>query len=76
MRAKLTPKNRLALPKAVLSNFEGVEYFDVNEENGRIVLTPVQLAPADSVRAELAERGLSEADVTEAVVWSRGRMNW
>lgn len=75
MLAKLTPRNQLTLPKAVLSNFKGVEYFDVNEENGRIVLTPVQLASADSVRVKLAERGLSEADVTEAVAWSRGQMN-
>lgn len=75
MRVKLTSKNQLTLPKAIMSNFEGVEYFDVTEEHGRLVLTPVQLASADAVRAELAEWGLSEADVTEAVAWSRGQMN-
>ena len=75
MRTKLTPKNRLTLPKAIMSNFEGVEYFDVTEDRGRLVLTPVQLTPAGAVRVNLAEQGLSEADVTEAVAWSRGQTN-
>lgn len=71
MLAKLTSKNQLTLPKAVLSDFKGAEYFEVAEENGRIVLTPVRLARAGAVRAKLAELGLSEADVTEAVAWAR-----
>ena len=70
MLAKLTSKNQLTLPKAVLSNFKGIEYFEVTEENGRIVLTPVRFARAGAVRAKLAELGLSEADIAEAVAWS------
>ena len=69
--AKLTSKNQLTLPKAVVSDFKGSEYFDVTQENGRIVLTPVRVNRADAVRAKLAELGLSEADVAEAVAWSR-----
>ena len=71
MLAKLTSKNQLTLPKAVLSNFKDTEYFEVAEENGRIVLTPVRLTRAGAVRAKLAELGLSEADITKAVAWSR-----
>ena len=71
MLAKLTSKNQLTLPKAVVSDFQGSEYFDVTKENGRIVLTPVRLNRADAVRAKLAELGLSEADVSEAVAWAR-----
>ena len=71
MLAKLTSKNQLTLPKAVLSDFKDIEYFEVTEENGRIVLTPVRLARAGAVRAKLAELGLSEADIAEAVAWSR-----
>ena len=71
MLAKLTSKNQLILPKAVLSNFEDVEYFDVTEENGRIVLTPVRFARAGVARAKLAELGLSKADIAKAVAWSR-----
>jgi len=71
MLAKLTSKNQLTLPKAVLSDFKDTEYFEVTEENGRIVLTPVRLARAGAVWAKLAELGLSEADIAEAVAWSR-----
>ena len=71
MLAKLTSKNQLTLPKAVLSNFKDTEYFEVTEENGRIVLTPVRFVRAGAVQAELAELGLSEADIAEAVAWSR-----
>ena len=71
MIAKLTSKNQLTLPKAVLSDFEGAEYFEVTRENGRIVLTPVRLARAGTVRSKLAELGLSETDVADAVAWAR-----
>jgi len=73
MLAKLTAKNQLTLPKAVLSSCQGTEYFEVTEENGRIVLTPVRLARADAVRAKLAALGLTENDVATAVKWSRKR---
>ena len=71
MLAKLTSKNQLTLPKAVLSDFKDIEYFEVTEENGRIVLTPVRPARVGAVRAKLAELGLSGADIAEAVAWSR-----
>ena len=71
MLARLTSKNQLALPKAVLSNFKDTEYFEVTEESSCIVLTPVRLERGGAVRAKLAELGLSEADIAEAVVWSR-----
>lgn len=71
MLAKLTSKNQLTLPKAVLSDFQGAEYFEVTGEHGRIVLTPVRLTHASTVRSKLAELGLSETDVAEAAAWVR-----
>ena len=71
MLAKLTSKNQLTLPKVVVADFPGSKYFDVTNENGRIVLTPVRLNRADAVRAKLTELGISEADVAEAVDWAR-----
>ena len=71
MLAKLTSGNRLTLPKAVLSAVEGTEYFDVTAENGRITLTPVRVNRADDARARLAELGLTETDVADAVAWAR-----
>ena len=71
MLAKLTSKNQLTLPKAIVADFRDAKYFDVTQENGRIVLTPVRLTRADAVRAKLAELGLDEAGVAEAVAWAR-----
>ncbi|MDE2927233.1 MAG: AbrB/MazE/SpoVT family DNA-binding domain-containing protein [Acidobacteriota bacterium] len=71
MLAKLTSKNQLTLPKAVIADFQGSEYFDVTNENGRIVLTPVRLTRAGAVRAKLAELNISKADVADAVAWAR-----
>ena len=71
MLAKLTSKNQLTLPKAVVPTVRGAEYLDVTEENGRIVLTPVRVNRAAAVRAKLADLGLSEADVADATAWAR-----
>ena len=71
MLAKLTAKNQLTLPKAAIAAVEAAEYFDVTAEDGRIVLTPVRVNRAGAVRAKLAELGLSEADVADAVAWAR-----
>lgn len=71
MLAKLTSKNQLTLPKAVISAFPDVDYFDVSRERGCIVVTPVHLTRADAVRNRLAELGLSEADAADAVAWAR-----
>lgn len=71
MLAKLTSKNQLTLPKAVVAAVQGTEYFDVIEENGRIVLTPVRINRADAVRAKLEQLKLSEADIADAVSWAR-----
>ena len=71
MLAKLTSKNQLTLPKAVLSSCQGIQYFDVTEDNGRIVLTPVRINRAAAVRAKLTDLGMTESDVAEAVTWAR-----
>jgi hypothetical protein len=44
MLAKLTSKNQLTLPKAIVQQIDQPEYFDVSLEDGRIVLTPMSFA--------------------------------
>ena len=72
MLAKLTAKNQLTIPETVLADCKEATYFDVTSENGRIVLTPVRINPADAVRAKLAEQGIAEQDATDALSWMRG----
>ena len=72
MLAKLTSKNQLTLPKSVTQAVGPAEYFDVEARDGQIVLTPVRIQRGDAVRAKLAELGLTEADIVDAVAWARG----
>ena len=73
MLAKKTSKNQITLPKAVVGKFPDVEYFDVQAEQGRIVLLPVTIGRADAVRAKLAGLGISGQDVEDAVSWARNK---
>lgn len=73
MLAKRTSKNQITLPKAVVSRFPDVEYFDVTEEEGRIILQPARFSRAGEVRERLAALGVSEDDIPEAVAWARRR---
>jgi hypothetical protein len=72
MLAKLTSKNQLTLPKALMNLFPRTRYFEVSQEGGRIILTPLSLQRGDAVRAKLAELGIGEKDVRDAVKWARG----
>jgi hypothetical protein len=73
MLAKLTSKNQLTLPKAVVSQFPGARYFQVKAENGRIVLIPARVSSMDSVWDKIEGLGITEKDVESAVQWARGR---
>lgn len=71
MLAKLTSKNQLTLPKAIMSQIPHPDYFEVELEDGRIILTPLLLRPADAVRDKLRDLGISEEDLADAIRWSR-----
>lgn len=73
MLAKKTSKNQVTLPKAVVSRFPDVEYFEVTEEEGRIILQPARFSRAGEVRERLAVLGIDERDVPDAVAWARRR---
>jgi hypothetical protein len=75
MLAKITSKNQLTLPKAVTQAVAATGYFEVEARAGQIILTPVRIHRGDAVRAKLAELGLSDADVSNAVAWSRAQVS-
>ena len=72
MLAKKTVKNQITLPKAVVTRFAEVEYFDVSTDGECIILRPLQRSRADEVRARLAQLEIDEQDVTAAISWARG----
>lgn len=69
--AKKTSKNQLTLPKAIVSRFAGVEYFDISTDGRTIILRPLEPSRADAVRERLARLGIAESDVADAVAWAR-----
>jgi hypothetical protein len=71
MLAKMTVKKQLTLPKAVISRFGGVEYFDVSTDGVSITLRPLQRSRLDEVRAKLDRLGITEHDIPEAIAWAR-----
>jgi len=75
MLAKLTAKNQITIPKKILSQLPDVEYFDVEINDGLVLLKPVKVIEADlqGIRSKIKKLGLSEDCVAEAVSWARKR---
>ena len=77
MLAKLTTKNQITLPRKVIQEFSGIEYFDAAVQDGRIVLAPVRMQPVDAtltgIREKMKKLGIKPADVEEAVQWVRSK---
>ena len=71
MLAKVTGANQLTFLEDAGPVFGGIEYFDVTKENGRIILTPVHVSPADAVREKVAKLSITETDVADAIKWAR-----
>lgn len=71
MLAKMTSKNQLTLPKSIVESVGNTDYFEVEVDNGRVILTPVRIQKADAVRAKLEALGISEQDVADAIAWAR-----
>jgi hypothetical protein len=79
MLAKLTTKNQLTLPRKIVKEFSGIEYFDVDVRDGQIVLVPVRINPMDAnlagIRKKMEKLGIMPSDVEDAVRWARGKEN-
>jgi hypothetical protein len=77
MLAKKTSKNQVILPKSILQQLPGVEYFDVSVRGGEVVLKPVVVSVAGerlkTVRAKVKGLGLTEKDIEDAIRWARSR---
>jgi len=70
--AKLTVKNQLTLPKSVTQALGPVQYFEVQEKAGQIILTPVRIQRGDALRAKLAELDIDAKTIESALDWAGG----
>ena len=73
MLAKLTSKNQITLPKQAVDALGRPSHFQVEVEDGRLVLSPARPGGAEAVRRKLAELGIGEAEIADAVNWARSK---
>lgn len=76
MLAKRTYKNQITIPRDVIRDFPGVQYFDVQRRDEEIVLKPVRLDAKENletIRKKMARLGITEKDITDAVAWARNK---
>jgi bifunctional DNA-binding transcriptional regulator/antitoxin component of YhaV-PrlF toxin-antitoxin module len=72
---KINSKNQITLPQTILKMVGHVVYFQVAEEGGKIVLTPLpHLEGINDIRTKLDQLGINEDDVNESVRWARQRL--
>lgn len=71
MRAKLKDGNQLILPDEVALALEGVEYVDIEEKLGYLVLKPVRRTVIDDIHDKIERLGITEQDIADAVAWAR-----
>jgi hypothetical protein len=69
--AKLTNENQLTLPEAITARFPGVECFDVSMDGTTILLKPIRPSKIGEVQQHLADLGMTEQDITDAIAWAR-----
>lgn len=75
MLAKKTVNNQVTLPKEVMDLFSGTDAFDVQIENGMIILKPIQPRSLEHVQNKIAALGVTEEDIRDAIAWARGKKN-
>ena len=75
MLAKLTSKNQITIPKDVLSKLPEVKYFEVELDEGKVILKPVKVFDMnlEGIRTKINKLGLSKECVSEAVRWARSK---
>ena len=64
--AMLSDGNLIAIPKSVADAFADTAFFEITQEDGRLVLTPHQRDP-QGLRDHIAALGITEEDVADAI---------
>ena len=75
MLAKLTSKNQITIPKKIMDQLPDIKHFDVELDDGVIVMKPLLLYDTnlDQIRLKIKKLGLKQDSVAEAIRWARKR---
>jgi bifunctional DNA-binding transcriptional regulator/antitoxin component of YhaV-PrlF toxin-antitoxin module len=75
MLAKMTSKNQITIPKKIVEQLPGVEYFEVELKDGVVMLKPLKVydTSLERIRTKVKKLGLQENTVKEAIEWARSK---
>jgi hypothetical protein len=75
MLAKKTSKNQITIPKRIVDQLPDVSYFNVEFEEGIILLKPLKFYETDlqKIRLKVKSLGIDDKSVAEAVKWARSK---
>jgi len=75
MLAKLTSKNQITIPKKIMDQLPDIQHFDVELDNGVVVMKPLVIydTDLDLIRSQIKKLGLEKDIVAEAIQWARKR---
>jgi len=71
----MTSKNQITIPKKIIEQLPGVEYFEVELKDGVVMLRPLRIydTSLDRIRAKVRKLRLDENTVKEAIEWARSK---
>jgi uncharacterized protein with HEPN domain len=72
---KITSKNQITIPKKIIEKLPGVEYFEVELNDGVVMLKPLRVYDTSlaRIRTKVKKLGLQENTVKEAIKWARAK---
>lgn len=75
MLAKVTSKNQITIPKKIMDQLPDVNYFEVDFEDGLVLMKPLRFYNTDleKIRTKVKKLGLKDKTVAEAIRWARTR---
>jgi hypothetical protein len=75
MLIKLSSKNQVTVPRRLLARLPNTKYFEVELENGALVMKPVELVETkiEQIQRKMTDLGLKEDCVVEAIRWARSK---
>ena len=75
MLAKMTSKNQITIPKKIVDRMPDAKYFEVELNDGIIMLKPLRTYETDleTIRSKMKGLGLKSNSVREAIKWARNR---
>lgn len=74
MLVKLTSKNQITVPKKIMEQFPGTQYFDVTLTDDTVLLKPLKIydVSLEQIKGKIDKLGLKRSAISNAIKKVRG----